>query len=60
MLDYVSLHNHTTFSVGDAIITPNELFNSTKDLGQHAIAVTDHGTMANVLDCFEASKKKQE
>jgi DNA polymerase-3 subunit alpha len=57
MLDYVSLHNHTTFSIGDALTTPTELFSAAKELNQKAIAVTDHGTGAGFIDCLGASKK---
>jgi len=57
MFDYVSLHNHTTFSIMDALVTPSELFERTKELGQKAVAVTDHGTLAGMWDCLKASKK---
>lgn len=57
MIDYVSLHNHTTFSIMDSLIKPIELFERTKILGQKAVAVTDHGTLAGMYDCLKASKK---
>ena len=55
-LEYVSLHNHTTFSIMDAMVKPKELFERCRDLGQKAIAITDHGTLAGMSDCLQASR----
>lgn len=55
--DYVSLHNHTTYSIMDSLIKPSDLFKRAKELGQSAIAVTDHGTMSGAWDCLKASKE---
>ncbi len=55
-MSYVSLHNHTTFSILDSLIKPKDLFKKAKELGQTAIAVTDHGTMAGMWDSLKASK----
>jgi len=55
-VDFVSLHNHTTFSIFDSLTKPKELFNRAKELGQKAIAVTDHGTLAGMWDSLQASK----
>lgn len=54
---FVSLHNHTTFSILDSLIKPADLFQRAKELGQEAIAVTDHGTLAGIWDSLQASKK---
>ena len=54
--DYVSLHNHTTFSILDSLIKPIHLFETAKALGQKSIAVTDHGTMAGMWDSLKASR----
>jgi len=56
MTDFVSLHNHTDFSILDSLITPKELFNRAKELGQKAIAITDHGSLASAWDALKASK----
>lgn len=56
-LGYVSLHNHTTFSISDSLIKPADLFRRAKELGQEAIAVTDHGTLAGLWDSLKESKK---
>ncbi len=57
MKDYVSLHNHTQFSISDSLIWPDELFDKAKELGQSAIAVTDHGTLSGAWECLKASKR---
>jgi len=57
MRDYVSLHNHTSFSIMDALMKPSALFKRAKELGQKAVAVTDHGTLAGMWDCLKASKE---
>lgn len=57
MKDYISLHNHTTYSLMDSLIKPSVLFDKAKEYGQSAIAVTDHGTLSAVWDAFKASKK---
>ena len=57
MINYVSLHNHTSFSIMDALVDPADLFQRAKDAGQEAIAVTDHGSLAGMWDCLKASKK---
>lgn len=56
MTDFVSLHNHTDYSILDSLITPKELFTRAKELGQKAIAVTDHGSLAGAWDALKASR----
>lgn len=56
MTDFVSLHNQTDFSILDSIISPKALFKRAKELGQTAIAITDHGTLAAAWDAWKASK----
>lgn len=57
MNDYVSLHNHTTYSLMDSLIKPSMLFDKAKELGQSAIAVTDHSTLAGAWDALKESKR---
>lgn len=56
-IPYVSLHNHTTGSIGDSLITPKELFETTIELGQSAVAVTDHGSCSALWESYQISKK---
>lgn len=57
MTDFISLHNHTSYSLLDSLISPKELFNGAKELGQKAIAVTDHGSFAGIWESFKVSKE---
>jgi DNA polymerase-3 subunit alpha len=56
MTDFVSLHNQTDFSILDSLISPKALLKRAKELGQNAIAITDHGTLASAWDAWKASK----
>lgn len=57
MTNFVSLHNQTDFSILDSLISPKALFQRAKELGQTAIAVTDHGTLAATWDALKASRE---
>lgn len=48
-MPYVSLHNHTCFSLLDGYQTVEELVSTVKFLGQTAVALTDHGTMRGTI-----------
>jgi DNA polymerase-3 subunit alpha len=54
---FVSLHNHTTGSIGDSTISPKGLIEAIKETGQTAVAVTDHGSCASLWDTYKATKK---
>lgn len=56
MANFVSLHNHTNFSILNSLVTPKQLFARAKELGQSAIAVTDYGSFAGAWDSLKASK----
>lgn len=56
-IPYVSLHNHTDFSIMDSLIKPADLFKKAKEFGQPAVAITDHGTLAGMWDALKESKK---
>src|SRR5579863_10321006 len=56
MTDFISLHNQTDHSILDSLISPKALFKRAKELGQTAIAITDHGTLAAIWDAWKASK----
>lgn len=56
MTNYVSLHNQTSYSILDSLIEPKELFKRAKELGQPAVAITDHGTLAAAWDALKASR----
>ena len=58
MRDFVNIHMHTNLgSMLDALTGVDELFDKVAELGQKAVAVTDHGTLAAHLDAFWAYKR---
>lgn len=56
MSNFVSLHNQTDYSILDSLISTKELFKKAKELGQPAVAITDHGTLAAAWDALKASR----
>lgn len=54
---YVELHVHSDGSHRDATSRISEIFDATANLGRHAVAVTDHGMMARLFDCFKERTK---
>jgi len=57
MSQFINLHNHTYFSILKALPSPKELINRAKELGQSAIAITDHYSFAGIWDAYKASKE---
>ena len=55
---YVSLHNHTTFSIFQSLTKPADLFKRAKELGQKAIAVTDKNSLAGLWDALKCAKSE--
>ena len=60
-MSYVSLHNHSHYSLMDGYMTIPEMISRSKELGYKAIALSDHGSMAGITDfydhCVEADIK---
>lgn len=56
MIDFVSLHNQTSYSILDSLIEPKDLLKRAVELGQTAIAITDHGSIGAAWDAWKASK----
>ena len=55
-MSFVHLHNHTEYSLLDGACKIKELVQRVKDLGQTAVAITDHGNMYGVIDFYRACK----
>ncbi len=55
MSNFTHLHVHSQYSVMDGLNTPLELMNAAKNLGQTAIAITDHGTLSSHRDMQKAA-----
>jgi len=58
MADFVHLHNHSHYSLLDAIATPEQLVAAALDDGQPAVALTDHGVMFGCMEFYFAAKKR--
>ena len=56
-MDFVHLHLHTEYSLLDGACRIRELFSAVKEMGQTAVAITDHGVMYGAVDFYKAAKK---
>ena len=54
---FTHLHVHTLYSLLDANIKLDELFQRVKELGQNSIAITDHGNMYGAVEFYKTAKK---
>ena len=57
MDNFISLHNHSHFSILQAMSSPKDIFVRAKELNQSAIAITDTGSFAGIWDAWKASKE---
>lgn len=56
---YISLHTHyAKGSIGDSILKTEEAIRKAKALGMTALAITDHGSMANVIEFYKECNDK--
>lgn len=53
----VNLHLHTQYSLLDGLIKPKELMQKVKDMGQTAVACTDHGSVAGLVEFWKEARK---
>ena len=54
----VDLHAHTTHSLFDGGVSPQERVRIAKELGHSAVAISDHGTMSGAIQLYNASKEE--
>jgi len=54
--DFVHLHNHTNHSVLDGLTKIPELIDITKNFGQDAVAMTDHGTLSGWIEFYKEAR----
>lgn len=57
MPDFVHLHVHTEYSLLDGACRIDRLFERVKELGQTAVAMTDHGVLYGAMEFYRAAKK---
>ena len=55
-MSFVHLHVHTEYSLLDGACRINGMMERVKELGQDAIAITDHGVMYGCIDFYKAAK----
>ncbi len=55
-MSFVHLHVHSEYSLLDGAARIKDIVKTAKELGQTAIAVTDHGAMYGVVDFYIAAK----
>ncbi len=57
-MSFVHLHVHSEYSLLDGACRLNGLLRRVKELGQTAVAVTDHGVMYGLIEFYKAAKKE--
>ena len=55
-MSFVHLHVHTEYSLLDGACRIDGMMDRVKELGQPAIAITDHGVMYGCIDFYKAAK----
>ena len=55
-MSFVPLHLHTEYSLLDGACRIDGLMDRVKEIGQSAVAITDHGVMYGVIDFYRAAK----
>lgn len=56
-MSFVHLHNHSEYSILDGYSRLETMVKQAKELGQPAIALTDHGTMGGIYKFMQLCKK---
>ena len=54
--EFVNLHVHTEYSLLDGACRIKELISRVKELGQTAVAITDHGNMYGAVEFWNAAR----
>ncbi len=57
-MDFCHLHVHTQYSLLDGLCDLGELICEAKNLGQKALAITDHGTLSGIVEFYKECKKQ--
>jgi DNA polymerase-3 subunit alpha len=58
-MSFVHLHNHSHYSLLDAVTKADELPKVAKALGFSAVALTDHGNMYGAIEFYEKCEKEE-
>lgn len=57
-MGFAHLHLHTEYSLLDGACRINQVLDRAVELGQSAVAITDHGVMYGVVDFYRAAKRR--
>ncbi len=57
MSDFIHLHAHSEYSLLDGLPHPKDLAARANELQQHALALTDHGSMFAAIEFYDACKE---
>ena len=55
---YISLHNHSCYSIFDGYSKIDQMVQRAKSLGQHSIAITEHCTMSSIIPFYKECHKQ--
>ena len=55
-MSFVHLHVHTEYSLLDGACRIGSMMDRVKEMGQSAVAITDHGVMYGCIDFYKAAK----
>lgn len=58
MSKYINLHNHTEASIADGLFGPKRWVDAIKERGFKGHAITDHGSMTNLIPFYHLMKKE--
>ena len=56
--NFVHLHTHSSYSLLDGQGTVKKILDRAKELGQTAMAITDHGNMYGVIEFYEYARTR--
>jgi DNA polymerase III alpha subunit len=54
--DFVHLHCHSTYSLLEALPSPEEIVLRAKELGQNAVGLADKGYVYGLIEFYKAAK----
>ncbi len=57
-MEFIHLHNHSHYSLLDAISTIDGLVNAAAEFKMPAVALTDHGVMYGIMEFYKKAKQK--
>ncbi|MDO8468444.1 MAG: DNA polymerase III subunit alpha [Candidatus Peribacter sp.] len=55
--DFVHLHCHSTYSLLEALPSPEEIVERAKELGESAVGIADKGYIYGLVEFYQATKK---